>query len=204
MTLSPQPPPCRRRARILATRSAGLPAWATDLDTVRERCMGRRCRSRWGVVRVSIDLRSRDAIDRVATVECAVCGRVWRRTRADRPLTRSGAQRVLLTLLLPSSVNRWYARGRWHVTGSDAVELRNATLADADEAARDWRRRHDQYLAAKDRVRAKREAAATEAHERTTALLARLAAKDAERRLEEAAATERDLPAFDYASAQPC
>ena len=176
------PSACKRRAaHHRATVAAGVPEYQSDIRPVRGKCRKGRCRSRWGVVRVSIDFRDRETVDRIATVECALCGHVWRRVSVPRLTSSAGYQSVRLTLILPATVNRWFARGRWHAEGEDAVVLREATIGDLDEAARNHAAGADRIAARKAAAKAKREAEDVAQHERTMDLLARLAAMDAER-----------------------
>lgn len=172
----------RRAAIHAACQSAALPLWAADMVTVRGKCRGRlgrrACGSRWGVYRVSLDFTG-EAVDRLATVECARCGRTWRRTKTPRLTSAAGYQSTRLTLILPRSSRRWFARGRWHKEGEDATVLRDATIGDLDEAAR----AHGIRAARLDRARARRreqaDAEAIESHHRVQALLAALAERDA-------------------------
>jgi hypothetical protein len=169
----------------------GLQPYLTNLATVRGRCLARKCKSRWGIVRVTLDFRP-VAIERYAHVECARCGRVWRRVPI-RPLRdRHGYQTVAVTAILPASVSRWFARGRWHQDGDDALVVAECSLADLDEAARAHRKLADRVAAVKARraaVRAERErVAGVEMRD----LLARLAAHDAERAEAEAEAARRE------------
>lgn len=183
---------CRRGAHHRATLAAGIPEYASDIAPIRGRCRKRSCGSRWGVVRVSIDFRDPATVDRIATIECAACGRVWRRVREPRITSADGYQAVRLTLILPATADRWYSRGRWHREGDDAIVLRDADIGDLDEAARAHRKREDALAARKADARAKREAADREAHEHTMDLLARLSAMDAARAAEDAAAAARE------------
>lgn len=181
----------RVQARAAAAARAGIPAYQLDLVTVRGRCLARRCRNRWGVVRMTVDLRGREA-DRFAAVECAACGRVWRRTRLIPARARNGAQAVLLTAILPASAHRWYARGRWHREGDDGEVLRECSLGDLDEAVRAYRARQGAVLARLDRARARRQALESEALARSRDLMARIAAMRAAESADEAAATARE------------
>lgn len=135
---------------------------------------------------MSIDFTA-ETVDRLATIECASCGRTWRRTRVPRLTSAAGYQAVHLTLILPRSSRRWFARGRWHKEGEDATVLRDATIGDLDEAAR----AHGIRAARLDRARARRreqaDAEAIDSKRRVDALLATLAARDAERAAEDAA-----------------
>lgn len=179
-----------REALIAAQRRAAkLPAYLAEFRLTRGRCRRARCKSRYAVTRVSVDFTNRAAVERLAVLECAACGHVWRRIRPPR---LGEYQSVRLSLILPAESRRWYARGRWHVTGSDAVTVREATQADLMAAAEDWRKRNGQYEAARARARAKRAEANREATERTAALLDQLAAQDAQRAADEAAAAARE------------
>lgn len=173
----------RRSAIRDACRAAGIPQWSADMITVRGQCRGRHqrkpCRSRWGVVRVSLDFRG-ERVDRIATVECAVCGRTWRRTRPPERLTsRDGYQTGRLTVILPRSARRWFARGRWHREGDDGTVIRDATIGDVDEAARAHGIRAARLDASRARRKAIADAEAIESHRRVQALLAALAERDA-------------------------
>lgn len=185
--------PARRRAAIKAAcRAARIPLYAADLVTVRGRCLNRRCGARWGVVRVSLDFTG-DTVDRLATVECATCGRTWRRCAVPRLRSLAGYQATRLTLIVPTNgLNRWRSRGRWHREGDDSTVLRDADLGDVDEAATAFNARIGRKIDAKAR-RIAREA------EETRALMARYAeidaaraAREAEREAEEAAAAARE------------
>ena len=172
--------------------AAGIPAYLADLKLVRGSCLerkrGKRCRSRYGIVRLSIDFRSARSRDTLATVECARCGHVWYRTR---PPALGEYQSVRLTLILPAYLNRWFARGRWHAEGSDGLVLTDATWADLIEAQTDWRKRADQLTAAAAKKAAKKAATEAEAIAATRTLLASWAEREAEAAAEEAAAQER-------------
>lgn len=168
---------------------AGIPAYLSDFRLVPGSCAKRRCRSRYGVVRLSIDMTSRERCETLATIECADCGRTWRRIRAPR-LTEY--QRTRLTLILPGDQRRWYSRGHWHTEGHDAFVIRDATQLELMAAQDDWRTRNAQYLDAKSRAKRRREDAEREQHAHAADLLARLAAMDAARAAEEAAATDRE------------
>jgi hypothetical protein len=183
----------KRTATIRARRATGVPAYSADFETVRGRCLarkkGRRCQSRYGLVRLSIDYTDRREKNTLATVECAACGHTWYRTT---PPARLGEhQSVLLDLILPSEQRRWYARGRWHVTGEDSVTLRNATWAELMAASADWRKRNDSYALSAAKAKAKKAAAEAAAHEATMALLAKWAEREAAEREAEAAAEAR-------------
>lgn len=172
----------RRCAVHRATTGAGIPGYASDMAPVRGRCLRKRCGARWGVVRVTIDTRDATRIDRFAHVECAACGRVWRRVKIPAITSAAGYQRVRLTLVLPAEAHRWYARGRWHREGDDAVTIIEATIGDLDEAARAHRAKSETRLAAAARKRDRDQQAASDQQGRTRELLQRLAAYDAENR----------------------
>lgn len=182
----------RRAAHHRATLAAGIPEYASDIRPVRGRCRKGRCKSRWAVARVSIDFRDPERSDRVATLECAACGHVWRRVKVPPIVSPDGYQAVRLTLILPASAERWYSRGRWHREGDDGVLLREADIGDLDEAARAHAARAGRIADRKATVKAKREAADSATHEATMATLARLAAMDAARAAEDAAAAKRE------------
>lgn len=175
----------RRRQRA----AARCPSYASDFHLVRGRCLARRCDSRWGIVRLSIDTRSRERLDTLATVECARCGRTWYRTTPPR---LGEYQSTRLTLVLPGDARRWFARGRWHVEGEDAITVADATWDDLIAAQDDWKRRNGQYLDAKAKQKAKVEADVIRQHEWAQDLIARLHARDAERAAAEAEANERE------------
>ena len=183
---------CRRGAHHRATLGAGIPEYASDIRPIRGRCRKRTCGGRWGVVRVTIDFRDPALLDRTATLECAACGRTWRRVKDTRVTSPAGYQEVRLTLILPATADRWYSRGRWHREGDDATILREADIGDLDEAARAYRKREDALASRKAAARERREAEEREAHAHTMDLLARLAAMDAARAAEEAEASMRE------------
>jgi hypothetical protein len=185
----------RRCAANRATDAAGIPRWSSDMRPVRGRCLNRvrrkRCPSRWGVIRVSLDFTG-DRVDRLATVECAQCGHTWHRATPPPIRSRDGYQTVRLTLILPASARRWFTRGRWHREGSDGIVVRDATLPDVDDAARAFDARVAARMAALDRAREKREAADREATDRARALMAAIHAREAAAAEAEAAARERE------------
>lgn len=183
--------PDRRGARRLAGERSGIPAYQLELDTIRGKCLARRCPSRWGVYRLTVDMRGRE-VDRYAHVECALCGRVWRRCRLTPIRNRHSLQRVLVTAILPASAHRWYARGRWHREGDDAVVLTDASIGDLDEAARAYRARMDRVLCRLQRAKDLRASREAEALTASRALMARLHAMDAERAEAEAEAARRE------------
>jgi hypothetical protein len=187
----PIPDPDRHAAIGQALARTGLAPWSSNLTTVRGKCRTRRCACRWGIVRVTLDFRP-VAIERYAAIECARCARVWRRVPI-RPLRdRRGLQTVAVTAILPASVTRWFARGRWHRDGDDALVVAECSLADLDEAARAHRKLADRVAIVKARraaVRAERE---HQAGIEMRALMARLAEMDAAREADEAAATARE------------
>lgn len=183
---------CRRAAHHVATVKAGIPEYASDMRPVRGKCRRSRCRSRWAIVRVSLDFRDPERIDRYATTECAACGDVWRRVKVPPITSAAGYQAVRLTLILPSAVKRWHSRGHWHREGDDAAILREADIGDLDEAARNHASREATVAARKARDKARRAESDRLAHEATTDLLARLAAIDAARIAEEREAAIRE------------
>jgi len=187
----PIPNPDRRGARRLAAERSGVPAYQLDLDTTRGACLADRCGSRWGVDRLTVDLRGRE-VDRFAHIECAVCGRVWRRTRLSPIRTRHGAQRVLVTAILPARAERWFARGRWHREGDDALVLDNASISDLDEAARAHRARMDQVLVRLARAKERRASLEAEALGKARSLIAHLHTMDELRADDERAAIARE------------
>lgn len=169
--------PSRKATLRRQLREAGLAPYAADLSIRRGKCF--RCRGRFSVVRVTFDYTNRREVMSFAHVECAKCGHVWYRTSVPR---LREYQSVRLTLILPSEQRRWFARGRWHVEGEDAVVIRDATWPDLMDAGADWRKRNAQYESARARAKARkaeRDAAAVAAFRET------LAAMDA-RRAEEA------------------
>ena len=168
-------------------RAAGIPGYLSDMSIRRGKCF--RCKSRYSVQRVTFDYTSAKAVQPFAHVECAQCGHVWYRTQV--PHLRE-YQSVRLTLILPGDQQRWFARGRWHVQGEDAVVVRDATWSDLMDQSRAWRERNTRYEMSLARAKARREAKAVEAHERAQVLLARLAEMDAARAAEEAAARDRE------------
>lgn len=187
---------CRRSAIRTATAAAGIAQWSSDIRPTRGKCLGRvkrrPCGSRWGVVRVSLDFRDPARVDRLATLECASCGRTWRRVKAPAVRSLAGYQSVRLTVILPATAKRWYSRGVWHVDGTDAAILRDADLGDVDDAARAHSAHANARLASRAAARDKREASDREA---TTRLMGIVAAADARRAAdaaEEAAAAARE------------
>lgn len=186
--------PRRRAAYKVACRVSGLPAYAADLDMVRGRCLARRCGSRWAVTRVSLDFRA-EVIDRYATLECALCGRTWRRCRVPGLRSKAGYQAVRLSLIVPAKVKRWKSRGTWHREGDDALVIRNADLGDLDEAASNHAVLANRKADARARRAAKKAAAEAESAIETRDWLARMAERDAQRAAEaaeEAAAALRE------------
>lgn len=181
--------PSRQALRTRARLAAKIPAYLANFKLHRGRCRAKGCTSRYGVVRLSIDTRSRERIDRIATLECASCGRTWRRIT---PPALSEYQSTRLTLILPGEERRWYARGRWHREGDDAVVLPDASQLELMAASDDWRKRNEQLLEARDRVKRRKAAEEAASIAATRATLARLAAIDEERAAEEAAARKRE------------
>lgn len=181
--------PSRLGSEAKIRRELKLPAYLADFRLVRGRCRRKRCKSTYGVYRLSVDYRDRDRMDTLTTVECAHCGRTWR--RASQP--RLGEyQRTRITLILPKRQRRWFARKRWHVEGDDAVVITDATQSDLMAASEDWHRRHDRRADAIARVKARKAAADAADHAATMDLLARLAARDAERAEAEREAASRE------------
>lgn len=178
----------RRAAARVARDAAAIPGYLSDLRPVRGKCRRPRCGSRWGIVRVTLDFRDPERIDRFSATECAKCGHVWRRVREPAITSPAGYQAVRLTLILPATMNRWFARGHWHREGDDGVVIPEANIGDLDEAARAHRKREDAIAMRKAKARAKADAEAVEQHRRTMDLLARLAEMDAAREREDAVA----------------
>jgi hypothetical protein len=143
---------------------------------------------------VSIDLTSRAAVDRLATVECAVCGHTWRRvTPPERVTSREGYQSVRLTLIVPGADRVNYSRlTRKRTVDAGACVMTGATIPDLMAAMDDWRTRNGQYLASRERAATKRAEADAEARRRMADRLAQWAARDADRAAEEAAAAARE------------
>lgn len=187
---------CRRAAMRAAADRGRMPIWSSDVQPVRGYCRGgtkrKPCKSRWGVTRLSLDFTDPTRIDRLATVECASCGRTWRRVPAIPARSAEGYLQVLLTLILPASAKRWYSHGTWHRVGDDAQVLRNATVADLDEAVDRHNIRAAKRADATARRKAAKEADDLAQRESARALFARLAERDAERAAEEAAAQARE------------
>lgn len=183
----------RRAAIRRACTQGGIPRYAADLVTVRGRCRHGRCKGRWAVIRLSLDFTG-ERVDRLATTECTTCGRTWRRVKVPALRSAAGYQTVRLTLLLPGgTLNRWHARGRWHRTGIDGVEVRDADLGDLDEAARAHTKRADRLIDLRTARRARIEREGREATERLNAVLEAAAIRRAERDAAEAEAAAREL-----------
>lgn len=190
----------RRAACRVTARKATVPLYAADMRPVRGRCLARKrkavCGNRWGIVRVSIDMTDRASTDSLATVECALCGHTWRRCKVPERLTsHAGYQAVRLSLILPAAQRRWYARGRYHVTGEDAVTIPEATIPDYMAARDDWHVRNGTYAESRRKAALRKAEAEAEARASTAALIARLAERDAERDTAEAEAEARDAAA---------
>lgn len=191
--------PSRTRAQAarLAAAATAIPDYDLDLRLTRGRCLRRRCGSRWAVTRVTIDFRP-DTIERTATLECAECGRVWRRVAVpastpDRPALRTArGQTCRVTAILPASAHRWRSRGRWHRSGDDALILTDASAGDLSDAARDHRERVSRKFATRERARERREAADLAAVEAARSLLARIHAREEAARAAEAEAAARE------------
>jgi hypothetical protein len=191
----------RARAKRAATLKAGLAKWASDIAPIRGRCLGgtkrKPCPSRWAVIRVSLDFRDPERVDRLAVLECAQCGRVWRRVKPVAIRSREGYQAVRINVILPAVANRWYSRGRWKVEGTDALVLVDADLGDVEEAAVAHDARSTARQATRARAKVRREESDRVAIAKGVAALAvadahREAADEAER-----AAAERDRLAGD-------
>lgn len=177
----------RRTARRSAAVKAGIPHWSSDIRPVRGKCLGRvkrkPCGSRWGVVRVSLDFRDPDRVDRLAVVECASCGRVWRRVKPPTIRSTAGYQTVRLDVIIPATMKRWFSRGHWHREGDDSEILRDADLGDVDEAARAHGVKADRRADAAARAKARKAEAEATAIRETRAMIARM---DETRSLDEA------------------
>lgn len=182
----------RRCAHHRATVAAGIPEYSSDIRPVRGRCRKGRCKSRYAVIRVSIDFRDPTRLDRYATTECAACGATWRRVKVPAITSPEGYQAVRLTLILPATVKRWFNRGYWHREGEDALILREADISDVIEAQSLYSAHAAKLADRKARDKARRELADREATERTRDLLERLAASDAARAADEARAAMAD------------
>lgn len=179
----------RRSLLARQRRAAGIPRYSADFRLIRGACAKPRCGSRLGVVRMSIDYTSRKDREVMATIECAKCGRTWRRIK---PPKLGEYQSVRLTLLLPGDQRRWFARGRYHVTGTDHVEITEGTWPDLLEAEAQWRKRNDAYTSSVAKAKATKEAKAAAERLETAAWLARMGEKRAERDREEAEAAARE------------
>jgi len=189
----------RRAARRKVARDAGVPYYSADFAPIRGRCLRpvRRgvCGSRYGIVRVSIDLTFRDHVDKLATAECVVCGHTWRRVRVPERLTSpAGYQSVRLTLILPAADRVNYSRAtRKRVTSDGAAVLPGATIPDLMAAMDDWRKRNATLTAARERLAARKAAADAELRRRMADRIAQWAARDAENAAAEAAAAAREV-----------
>lgn len=167
--------------------AAKVPAYNADLSIRRGRCFA--CKGRYSVVRVTFDYTSAARLEPFAHVECATCGHVWYRTSVPR---LGEYQNVRLTLILPSHLHRWFARGRWHAEGSDGLVVPEATWSDLMDASRDWRKRNTQYEAAKARAKERKAAKEAAALAESRALMERIHARQAEREREEREAAARE------------
>jgi len=191
--------PERRRAALRAAvrnRPDGLPPWSASFRLTRSRC--RSCGGRWAVVRMIVNTTAAAALERSAFLECVACKRTHRRIAPTMAASDPIGQRVRLTLILPARIRRWHSHGAWHVDGAECIALEDATLADADDAVREWRERNGRLMAARERRAARKAEAEAAEHERTVALLARLAARDAAHAAEDA---EREAAAREAAYA---
>lgn len=189
-------PAVSRRAAIkAATRRVAdaVPAYQLSLRPVRGRCRKRRCTSRWAVPRSTIDTRDPRAIERVTVLECAGCGRAWRRVR-DVPVQRRGMQSALVTLILPPAVKarRYTTHGSTKVVGDDARVIRNAGIGDTDDAAHEWRRRSGLVIDRKARVKARKAESDAVACAAGRAVIAAIDARRAAEAAEESAAAARE------------
>jgi hypothetical protein len=179
--------PSRKAVERKQLRAMGIPAYASDLSMRRGRCF--KCKGRYSVVRLTLDYRSRASLETFAHVECALCGHVMYRTSTPR---LGEYQSVRLTLILPSEQRRWFARGRWHVEGEDAVTVADATWSDLIDAGAEWRKRNDQYNAARARAKARKAERDAEAVARLRVTLDHMDALAREREREEQEARDRE------------
>lgn len=179
--------PSRKALERKQLVAMGIPAYASDLSMRKGRCF--KCKGRYTVQRVTFDYTSRKAVESFAHVECAKCGHVMYRTQVPR---LREYQSVRLTLILPSDQRRWFARGRWHVEGQDAVTLADATWSDLMDAAGAWRKANDQYEAARARAKARKAARDAEAVAKFRATLAHYDALREAREREEQEAAARE------------
>jgi hypothetical protein len=170
--------PSRQGLRDAMRQRVGLRRDNDGLRLVKGRCRKRGCPSRWGVTRVTADYRDARRVDYLAMVECARCGRTWRRVKVPE---WTSYQSVRLTLILPHAQRRWYARGRWHSEGEDGITLREARYSDMTAAVEDWRRRSGLRLARLDRAKVRKQEREAQGLRDVQALIARLDARDAER-----------------------
>ena len=169
-------PPSRDATAAALCARLGIDRRTMDLrhGLRRGRCRKRGCVSEYAVVRVTIDTRDPDMVDRSAVLECALCGRTWRAVRVPNlRLHDGGLPRALLTLILPPRRGEgrrvWYNRAGNPVwSGIDAQTVREATYVQLSLAIEDHDRRAETRAA-------KREAARVAAAES-------LAAEEAERR----------------------
>lgn len=188
----------RRAARRKVARDAEVPYYSADFAPVRGRCLRPIrhgvCGSRYGIVRVSIDFTSRAAVDKLATVECAVCAHTWRRVRVPDHLTSpAGYQRVRLTIIVPAADRVNYSRATRKRTVSDGTAvLPAATIPDLMAAMDDWRVRNAQLTASRERLAARKAAADAEIRSRMALRLAQWAERDRENAEAEAAAAARE------------
>jgi len=128
----------------------------------RGRCHRRGCASTFAIVRVTVDTRDPERTDRSATLECALCGRVWGGTTVpDLRLTGGALPRVLVTLILPPAHAPTFGlspRGLTIRHGTDARIVRNATYTALAAALADWRERSGRVLGRRHDATAKRHA----------------------------------------------
>ena len=178
--------PSRKAYETRQLAAIGIPAYAADLSIRRGRCF--KCKARYSVQRATFDYTSAKAVEPFCHVECAKCGHVWYRTAVPR---LGEYQSIRLTIILPSTQSRWFARGRWHVQGETAIVIDEAHWSDLMDAATEWRKRNTHYEMARARVKARKVERDLEAVKKSHALIERLHAMDAARAAEEEEAASR-------------
>lgn len=168
---------CASRLR----RLAGLAGWEANFgqELRRGRCAKRGCKSRYAVVRITYDLRDRREVLTSATLECAECGRTWRRTRVPDLREWKNVQRHALTLILPPEkrVKIWVTRGHIKREGDDALIVENANYGLLMDAMAEWRKRNGTYEAAKARAKARKAEAKAITEAETVAWIKRMTAE---------------------------
>jgi hypothetical protein len=205
MKRAPIPSAARRSdARRIAN---GGPAWhGRDPVLVRGACRARKCDSRYGVRRVTLDFTaSRERVERMTGVECVACGTPWTYTTrdghvrvkrvAEPPLTRpDGALAVRLTLIVPSGedVVIYRRHGAVKREGDEQLVIVDADIAALMTARDAWAVRNGQLLAARQRAAQRKATREAERAANTRAILARMAERDAEREREEREAAARE------------